>query len=235
MQRYFSKEKINSTLVLNDNDIHHIKNVMRMNKDDNIEVVCDKKTYLCSINDQYNANIIKKIEENNELDVQIILAMALVKEQKQDLILQKATELGVSTIIPVSMQRCVIKLDNKTYKKKQQRWQSICKEASEQSKRNIIPNITEIMALKDLVKVDADLKLVCSISELKKYLNISRQKGKTCDKIIIVVGPEGGITIDEENFLVQNNFEKVSLGPRILRAETAAIYALSILNYNFMR
>lgn len=235
MQRYFSKEKVDSTFILSENDKHHIKNVMRMKENDSIEVVYNKKTYLCCIDNKYHVNIIKCLEEDNELDVEIILAMALVKEQKQDLILQKTTELGVSTIIPVSMQRCVTKLDNNSFKKKHQRWQTICKEASEQSKRNIIPNITDIMSLKDLIKVDADIKLVCSVEENKKNLNITRQNDKSCGKIIIVVGPEGGIAPDEENFLVQNNFERVSLGPRILRAETAAIYVLSILNYNFMR
>ena len=235
MQRYFAKDKVNDNIYLFDTDLHHIKNVMRMKVNDSIECVYDKKVYLCKIVDyDNNIEIIKELDENNELDCEIIVAIGLVKEQKMDLILQKLTELGVSKIIPLKMERCVVKLDSKKECKKITRWQSICKEASEQSHRNVIPVITDVMSIKDLSKINADLKFVCSVKEKKKIINKYLQNKKKCAKMLFVIGPEGGITDEEEKTLNEFGFESISLGTRVMRVETAAIYVASIINYVFL-
>ena len=235
MQRYFAKDKKGNNIFLLDTDLHHIKNVMRMKIGDNIECVFDRKVYLCRLNSFDNdIEILNEIECNNELDVQIIVAIGLVKEQKMDLILQKLTELGVSKIIPLNMQRSIVKLNNEKKDKKINRWMSICKEASEQSYRNEIPIVTDIMNLKDLVKIDADLKFVCSVKNKKNLINKYLQNNKKCATMLFVIGPEGGITDSEEEFLNNNNFESMSLGSRIMRVETAAIYVASVINYCFM-
>ena len=235
MQRYFAKDKINNKIILHDSDLHHIKNVMRMKVNDNIECVYDKKGYLCKIiNFDNNIEIIKETDENNELDCEIVVAIGLVKEQKMDLILQKLTELGVSKIIPLNMERCVVKLDSKKESKKITRWKSICKEASEQSHRNIIPEITDVMSIKDLSKINADLKFVCSVKEKEKLINKYLQNKKKCATILFVIGPEGGITDKEEETLNKFGFESISLGNRVMRVETAAIYVTSIANYIYM-
>lgn len=235
MQRYFAKDKKEDKIILEDSDLHHIKTVMRMNIGDNIECVYNKKLYLCKIED-FNNNILieKEIEENNELDTKIIVAIGLVKEQKFDLILQKLTELGVSKIIPVAMERSIVKLDKQKFEKKKKRWESICKEASEQSHRNIIPEITEIMTLKELVKVDSEQKYICSVKEKANLVNKYLQNKTKCATMLYVIGPEGGITEKEEKFLNEFGYTSISLGPRVMRVETAAIYIASIANFYCM-
>ena len=232
MQRYFAKEIKDNDIILNDTDIHHIKTVMRMKNNDEIEVIYDKKLYLCSIEDINNIKLkIESIsEENNELNKEIIVALGLVKEQKMDLILQKLTELGVSKIIPVNMERSIVKLDNKKEEKKLLRWNMICKEASEQSKRNIIPVVSEIINFKDLIKIESDLKLVCSVSEKDNMIYDYIEKDNY-NSILLVIGPEGGISPKEEEYLKNNNFNLVSFGNLVLRVETACIYIASVLNY----
>lgn len=232
MQRYFAKE-YKKDIILRDSDIHHIKNVMRMKEKDKIEVVYDNKLYICNIDnlDPLTLSIDKKVEEENKLNLDITIAIGLVKEQKMDLILQKLTELGINKIIPVNMERSIVKLDDKKYQKKKQRWESICKEASEQSKRTNIPEITNIMSIKELTKLDYDLKLIASTKEKDKMLDYYLQNTKKYDKIIVVIGPEGGISEKEENYLIDNKFNPVSFGNLIFRVETAAIYIGSIFNY----
>ena len=230
MQRYFIKNK---DMLLEESDIRHIKKVMRMNINDKIEVVYNNKLHICEITslEPFNIKVIEKLDENKKTRIELTVAVALVKEQKMDLILQKLTELGVSRIIPVSMERSIVKLDKERFNKKKVRWESICKEASEQSKRTNIPIIEDIKSIKDLTKEDADLKLVASTKEKEKLLNYYLQSIEDCAKIIMVIGPEGGISDREEDILVSNGYNRVSFGNLIFRVETATIYVASIINY----
>lgn len=234
MQRYFAKDKINNKIILLDSDMHHITKVMRMNIGDEIEVIYDKKLYLCKIINNYEIETVKELEEDNELNIDITIAIGMVKEQKFDLILQKLTELGVKEIIPLAMERSIVKLDGSKINKKLDRWNMICKEASEQSKRNIIPKVKEPMTLKELVSLDYDTKLICSVKQKENFINYYLQQEEKCAKMLVVIGPEGGISDKEEQFLNDNNFISVSLGNRVLRVETAAIYVASIINYSCM-
>ena len=230
MQRYFIKNK---DMLLEESDIKHIKKVMRMNINDKIEVVYNNKLHICEITslEPFNIKVIEKLDEDKKTKIELTVAVALVKEQKMDLILQKLTELGVSRIIPVSMERSIVKLDKERFNKKKVRWESICKEASEQSKRTNIPIIEDIKSIKDLTKEDADLKLVASTKEKEKLLNYYLQSIEDCAKIIMVIGPEGGISDKEEDILVSNGYNRVSFGNLIFRVETATIYVASIINY----
>ncbi len=230
MQRYFIKNK---DMLLEESDIRHIKKIMRMNINDKIEVVYNNKLHICEITslDPFNIKVIEELDEDKKTKIELTVAVALVKEQKMDLILQKLTELGVSRIIPVSMERSIVKLDKERFNKKKVRWESICKEASEQSKRTNIPIIEDIKSIKDLTKEDADLKLVASTKEKEKLLNYYLQSIEDCAKIIMVIGPEGGISDKEEDILVSNGYNRVSFGNLIFRVETATIYVASIINY----
>lgn len=234
MQRYFSSSKENNKLFLINDDIYHITRVMRMEDNDKIEVIYNGDLYICNVitKDLPWVSIVSK-EEGIAENKEIILAVPLLKEQKMDLVLQKATELGVTKIIPVIMERSIVKLDSSKELKKIDRWSKICKEASEQSKRNSIPTITNIMTLKELVKEDG-IKIVCSTVEKENNLKKFLTEHKNYDKIIIVVGPEGGISPNEEEYLVNEGFTRVSLGKRIMRVETVPIFILSALNYEFM-
>ena len=152
MQRYFVDNKDNNYMVLDKDDMHHVKNVMRMKPYDLIECVYKERVYVCKVisPDINKFEIVNELDENNEMSVEVTIAISLVKEKKMDLILQKLTELGVSRIIPVEMERSVVRLDSKKFKKKKERWEKICKEASEQSKRNKIPIIDDIKKIKEL-------------------------------------------------------------------------------------
>lgn len=230
MQRYFIKNK---DMLLEESDIRHIKKVMRMNINDKIEVVYNNKLHICEITslEPFNIKVIEELDEDKKTKIELTVAVALVKKQKMDLILQKLTELGVSRIIPVSMERSIVKLDKERFNKKKVRWESICKEASEQSKRTNIPIIEDIKSIKDLTKEDADLKLVASTKEKEKLLNYYLQSIEDCAKIIMVIGPEGGISDKEEDILVSNGYNRISFGNLIFRVETATIYVASIINY----
>ena len=230
MQRYFAKNIEDNKITLSNSDMHHIKNVMRMKENDKVEVVYDKKTYLCNLDNNLELHIDAVINEDKELPKEIIAIIGLVKEQKMDLVLQKLTELGVSKIIPVNMERSIVKLDTKKEDKKLIRWNTICKEASEQSKRNTIPIVTNVINFKDIINIEADLKFCCSVSEKDNIIS-NYLSNNNYNSVSFVIGPEGGLTLKEENYLKENNYNLVSLGSLVFRMETACIYMASILNY----
>lgn len=235
MQRYFSNEKQDEYYFLNNDDNYHIKKVMRMEIGDKIEIVDNKKTYICEITslNPVKAKVIKKLEENNELVHQVIIVQSLVNENKMDFILQKDTELGMYAFYGFNSQNSIIKMNEKK-DKKIKRWQRIVKEASEQSKRNIIPSVIDIIDLNGLTKLRADLKILLTVTEKTKNIKNIVHKMENCDTIIIVVGPEGGFTKLEEEKLIDSGFIPISLGGRVLRTETASMSLLSMLNYEWM-
>lgn len=235
MQRYFAKEKNDNEFILETSDIYHIKTVMRMSNNDEIQIVYNKEAYLCYINNIENdiKIIIKSKLDKIISDIpKVTLIIPVLKEQKMDLILQKATELGVYKIIPVITERSIVKTDGKE-NKKLERWNKICKEASEQSYRLEIPIIAEIQKLSDLNDIDG-VKLVCSTIEKNTNFKKMMKKESSCDRIIVVVGPEGGLSSKEEEILNNKGFQSVTLGNRILRVETVPIFVLSVINYEFM-
>lgn len=237
MQRYFCNDLNNNEFILNNNDSYHIKTVMRMNIDDLIEVVYNEKVYVCQIK-EFNPvkSIIKEeLDDYNEIGVKVSICQSLVKESKMDYILQKSTELGAYSFIPLKVKNSIIKGNDKDFSKKIERWQKIVKEASEQSKRNIIPEVHKVIDIKEVVKLNYDLKLMCTVNEVSTTLKNVLQNQKKCDTMIIVIGPEGGFTSEEERFLREQGFVSVSLGKLVLRTETASLCALSMINYEYER
>ena len=231
MQRYFAKDKKDNNFILYDSDVHHIKHVMRGKVDDLVEIIYENIVYICKIKDiePLAFDIVKIKREDREIPIDLTIAVALVNEQKMDLILQKLTELGVNRIIPIKTERSIVKLDNKKMLKKITRWQMICKEASEQSKRIRVPKVENIMQLEDLVLEKQQLKLICSLNnETKKFDAYIKTDIK---EILFAIGPEGGFTQNEEKMLLTKGFMPVTLGKRIMRVETAAIYVASIIKY----
>ena len=159
MQRYFSNLINNNEYLLSNDDSYHIKKVMRMNIGDKIEIIDNKKLFICEIAslDPVKAKIIKEEDQNSENDKTIILVQSLVNETKMDYVLQKGTELGVDEFYPFKAVNSVIKENDKS-NKKIIRWQKIVKEASEQSKRNIIPEVHNIVDIHKLCEIKADVK-----------------------------------------------------------------------------
>jgi len=231
MQRYFASNKIDNKFELLDSDLKHIKKVMRMKINDEIIVVYDNISYLCYLDDNYNILLKEKLEESKDNLPFICLIVPILKEQKLDYILQKSTELGVSKIVLYYSERGIVK-ENEKSSKKLERWKMILKEASEQSHRNTIPEI-EILDFKDIIKLDG-INIVCSTIEKSTTIKNILKTNTKCDRINLVMGPEGGLSKNEENKLIENNFIPVTLGNRILRVETVPLFIMSIVNYEFM-
>lgn len=241
MQRYFINEIIDNSIIinLNEDDVHHLKNVMRKNNGD--QIICvdlKRKVYLGKIVDINTGaiEVIEYLDENNELDVDVTLIYALPKGDKFELVLQKATELGVKRIVPLLSRRCVVKTNEQKFAKKMIRYQKILKEASEQSHRNIIPEITNVINLKQLGDYLGDYNLV-AYEELAKQgehmvLKETLKQLHSGAKITIIVGCEGGFDQDEITQMELLGVKACSLGKRILRSETAPLYFLSVIGYS---
>lgn len=235
MQYYFVTQK-EQQFILSDNDFHHLKNVMRMKENDHIVCIFKQKSYLCAIHyhkNSYTIEVIKELESIQELPIQIELYQALIKNDKFDFVIQKATEIGVFKIIPVICEHSIIKADLDKQQNKLQRYQKIIKEACEQSRRTFLPTITSFMMIKD-IQLDQDtLGLVAFENEkIQHSLKIPLSKIHQYKKVAIVIGPEGGFSKNEITLLMNKGFQCVSLGSRILRSETAAIFACSVLAYH---
>ena len=236
MQRYFART-LGERVILSDDDVFHLTRVMRARKGDNIEIVSDGMVYLAEVSSlrPLEINIVKKLKENNELTNEIILIASLIKGEKMDLVLQKATELGVGEIVLLQSERCVVKIKKDDKEVKIKRFNKILKEASEQSRRSRIPSLYRIIDMQSLRSVEADVKMIAyegmegSTESFNKVLESIKPK----QKVAIIIGPEGGFSDKEVEIATKNKYKKVSLGRRILRAETASIYALSVIS-NFL-
>ncbi len=233
MSKFFVKEnQINNDKIhILGEDVNHIANVLRMKKEDEVQI-CNQETgenYITKIisfsKDEIECEIVKKIIETVESNVDITLFQGIPKFDKMELIIQKNTEVGVKKIVPVLMERTVVKLDEKTANKKIERWQKIAEVAAKQSMRDIIPEIENIIKLQDITKQDYDEVLVAYENEEKNMLKqeLKKLQGKDRYKIAIVIGPEGGISEKEIEILKNMGASFVSLGKRILRTETAGI------------
>lgn len=250
MSKFFVKtEQIkNNNIIINGDDVNHIINVLRMKKGDKIRV-CNQETgdnYNAQITqytkDEVDCEIIEKINKTTESSVHITLFQGIPKFEKMELIIQKNTEVGVNRIVPVIMERTVVKIDEKVASKKLDRWQKIAEIAAKQSMRDVIPKIDNIIKLKDMDTTNFDAVLVAYENEehnkLKDELQNLKQKLKSNSSnnsskdntedtlqynIAIVIGPEGGIAEKEIEMLAEKNARFVSLGKRILRTETAGL------------
>lgn len=231
MQRYMT----NDDLVLIDSDKRHIINVMRMRVGEKFQIVNNKKLYTCTITEITKKDVKYVITDTENLlsdkDYKVIIACSIIKEQKMDIMLQKMTELGVDEIMPLNTERTVVKTKDTKF----DRWFRILKEASEQSHRLDIPKLSNPIDLKNLGKIDANLKIVCDTKEMSKNIKKVLQENKKSDTILLVVGPEGGFTENEIEYLSNNGFVSVTLGSNILRAETVPLFLLSVINYENMR
>ena len=239
MPRFFVKtEQIkNDTINIIGEDVKHIKNVLRKQIGDILEI-CNQETgkaYKCEITkiDEIITNKILEELENQEDNIKIDIYQGLPKADKMELIIQKAVELGANAIIPVDMKRCVVKIEPKDEKKKIERWQKIAESAAKQSGRNEIPEIRNIVKIQDIIKFKYDLILVAYENEKENTLKKELLKLKEYKKvnIAIVIGPEGGLEEKDVELLKQNGAKVVTLGNRILRTETVALSMLSIIRY----
>ena len=243
MSKFFVKvnQINNNSINIIGEDVNHIANVLRMKKEDELQV-CNQETgenYVTKITsfskEKIECEIVKKIDKTVESNVNITLFQGIPKFDKMELIIQKNTEVGIKKIVPVLMERTVVKLDEKTINKKRERWQKIAEVASKQSMRDIIPKVENVVKVKDIEKQNYDAILVAYENEDKNMLKSELIKLKNTQKekynIAIVIGPEGGISEKEIEILRNTGAIFVSLGKRILRTETAGIVMAGNIMY----
>lgn len=222
-------------------DVKHLSKVLRMNIEDELLISDSKgKDYLCIIEaidkNEVICNILRDDLDSNESPIHITLFQCLPKGSKMEMLLQKNVEVGVSKFIPVASKRCVAKLEGKKKTDgKVERWNKIVREAAMQSKRSMVPEVDTPINLKEIEKFSSmmDILLVPYEDEIVTYvsdLDIPRQ-GKA--NVGIVIGPEGGFAAEEIEYLKSIGARIVTLGPRILRTETAGIVASSLVLYEF--
>ncbi len=221
-------------------DVNHIKNVLRMQPGERI-IICngEGKDFYCRIDTISSKEVIVDIEEMNdtesELSAKIYLFQGIPKKDKMELIIQKAVELGAYEIIPVAMKRCVAKIEDvKKEQKKIERWQSISTSAAKQSGRGIIPKVHRVLSFEEALQYAKELEDVIVPYELADEIEESAKIIKEAAKkksIGIFIGPEGGFDEKEIEKVLQNNFQTITLGKRILRTETAGLTSLAILMF----
>ena len=244
MQQYFLNEElnINSTYELSKDDSNHIVRIMRKQKNDKVYVVFNKEIkYICTIVDNNVDKVLvtpyEQVDGSNELSTKITVAVPPLKNDKIEYLIQKLTELGVSNILLFNSERNIAKIKKDKVDSKLNRWSKIVKEAAEQSKRNLIPDITYVDSLRDLIIFSEKYnhKVVAyekeSVNEDNINLKNLLHSNLNNKDVIAVFGSEGGLSENEINILTENNFDVIGLGKRILRAETAPLYFVSCVAY----
>ena len=214
-------------LIKEKSDCNHIQNVYRLNVGDKLRIVDGEYEYFTEIIEISKKEVAVKILEKNEdtysLNINIDVAMGILKNDKMNLAIQKLTEIGVKSIIPLKTERVVVKINEK-----KEKWDTVARETLKQCKG---VKFTEILPVKKLAEIDYKKydKIIFAYensNESKSLSEIIKQEDKN---ILYIIGPEGGITLEEVEFLKNNGAVEISLGKRILRAETAAIVVCGII------
>lgn len=246
MQTFFVEtnqiDKTNNLIIILDDDVNHIKNVLRYNVGDEIQI-CEKsldpQKYLCKISelfkDEIKCKIINEITTSNETNINLCIIQGLPKAEKMELILQKCTELGVKKFIPLETKRCVVKIKDNDANKKILRWQKIAEVASKQCGRDIIPKVENKITIDELINKIPEYDAVLVAYEKEKNNLIKNQlqelKQLNLKNIAVIIGPEGGFEESEIELLKNAGAKVISLGNRILRTETAPIVLSTIIIY----
>ncbi|NLK44229.1 MAG: 16S rRNA (uracil(1498)-N(3))-methyltransferase [Tissierellia bacterium] len=240
MHRFFAniEQLIDNNIEIIGKDVKHIKDVLRLKVKEKIEVVIDGYVYLCEIirleKDKVLTQVIEKNKGRNESPIHIVLYQGLAKGNKMDTIIQKCTEIGVKEFYPVALKRSVVKVkDIKKEEAKVERWNTIADEAAKQSKRDILPKVHNIISFDQMANILKNEKNIVVPYEDEKRNSIKGNLKLDGDKIHLIIGPEGGFEQDEIERLKSLGANIFTLGPRILRTETAGAVATTILLYEF--
>jgi 16S rRNA (uracil1498-N3)-methyltransferase len=237
MYNFFTNtEIVNGHYILDGDNYNHIKNVLRMKIGEQIIISDGVKNSLTEIveftDQEVKAKVITENYINTELPVKITLFQGLPKVDKLEFIIQKAVELGVYEIFPVSMKRSVVKIEENKKQSKLARWQAISESAGKQCKRTIIPQIPDVVSLNKAIDICKDYDLIIVPYEDKDGMTTTLETLKLIKndmKIALFIGPEGGFDQKEIDDLINCGAKIVSLGKRILRTETASLTALSMI------
>lgn len=221
-------------------DVNHMKNVLRMRPGE-VLMVSDgnNRKYRCQV-DRYeegaaHLRILKEEAVDTELPSKLYLFQGLPKQEKMEWIVQKSVELGVCQVIPVTVRRCVVKLDEKKARKKTERWQQIAESAAKQAGRGCIPKIERVRSFQEALELAKELDVALIPYELERDVKRSKEiirEIRPGQSVGIFIGPEGGFEKEEVEAALAAGASPISLGRRILRTETAGLTVLSLLMFH---
>lgn len=232
MSRFFVPPFAGETATVTGQDAHHIARVLRMRVGDEL-TLCDGAgtDYVCRITSlddrEVVADVLYRRPSESEPTVAVTLYQGLPKSEKMDLIVQKCVEIGITRIVPVAMARSIVKLSAADGEKKRDRWQKIAASAAEQSGRGIVPEVTAPISFKQLLAAVGTENTVTFYEGGGEPL--SALVSTDTKQLSIVIGPEGGFDADEIERLREAGARIATLGPRILRCETAPLVALAVV------
>lgn len=247
MHRVYIKEKLSvgAELLLSPEQSKHLQLVLKAQEGFPLKVLDQtEKVFLAevkSLGKQVGIRLLREQEEKREHEVEIVLFQSLIKGEKWDFLLQKATELGVTSVVPVLSDTCVVKWTEKDVEKKRERFEKILLSASMQSQRLKIPSLQKLHCFEEMLAQKDKFDFFFACYEKEKVLSLfayleekglkEQVKQKEKVRIAFFVGAEGGISAKERELLLKEEVEAVHLGHRILRAETAPLYVLSALSF----
>ena len=237
MHRFFIPQLYNEEMTITGVDAKHIGKVLRMQPGDKLQIVSDDGVgalaeVVAITESTVTVRCLEKLAESHEPAVKITIAQGLAKGEKMDFIIQKAVELGAYSIVPVAMEHSVVRLDGAKADKKVERWQKIAEAAAKQSKRDIIPKVQEVQTVKEmLANNDCKTKIIAYECEDRMSLKTALREAGQMEDLLLIIGPEGGISEAELAKAREAGAVPVSLGRRILRAETAGLVAMSAIFY----
>lgn len=214
-------------------DVNHLKNVFRMKIGDELRVVDGKYEYFCKIltleKREVSAEISERKEDSYSPAIKVDAALGILKNDKMDLVIQKLTEIGINKIIPMVTSRTIVKL-----KGKKDKWDTVSRESLKQCQGIKLMEITAPVKIKEINYSDYDLIILpYECAENTRVKDVLENFGKIPKKILYLIGPEGGFSEEEVSLMMENGARVVTLGKRILRAETAAIVVGGILVNDF--
>lgn len=239
MHRFFvDKEQIiDDTIEIIGPDVKHIRDVLRLRVGEEVEISSEGFTYISKIESLEKSKVIASILDKskgiNEPPIEIILYQGLAKGSKMDVIIQKGTEVGIKTFYPLATSRSIVKInDIKKEQSKVERWNTIADGAAKQSKRDLIPKVENVISFKDMINLLKDAENIIVPYEDEKANGIKCDlQNITGNKIHLIIGPEGGFDPSEIEKLKELGASIVTLGPRILRTETAGLVAAAVILY----
>jgi 16S rRNA (uracil1498-N3)-methyltransferase len=240
MARFFLPRRniIGGIGIIDGPELDHLRKVLRLQPGDRIKAFDDggwehEAIIHAVASRRAEIEIVSSRQADRESPLHLTLALGLTKGEKIDLVVEKATELGVKRIIPFASSHAVPKLDERKVAARTERWQKIALSAVKQCGRTETPQIVPLMAFENMLrsaKAD-DAKLLCWEMEAQRSLGQAHEQLRDAKALFIAIGPEGGFSLSEADLAQQHGFERVHLGRRILRAETAAIAALSLAQF----
>lgn len=238
MPRFFTMAApVDGCLSIEGEDAHHIVRVLRMREGEAV-TICNSAgiDYACVIDALDSAcvrcRILSEAPSAGEPSARVTLYMALPKGDKMELIIQKAVELGASAVVPFQGARCVSRPDEKALHRKGERWQRIAAEAAKQCGRGRIPTVHDAVSFSEAVRQAAEAETALFFYECERETALRTAiGGRALRSVSMLIGPEGGFSLDEAQAAREAGLISVSLGPRILRCETAPLAALAAVMY----